>query len=83
MPRPCTAWAWTSRCTSSTWTTGNLAQGNLGESLTTREGVWHEFLTLFPATLELSLAAMLFAGTFGLLAGVIAALKRGSLFDHG
>ncbi|MCO2550970.1 ABC transporter permease subunit [Pseudomonas aeruginosa] len=62
---------------------GNLAQGNLGESLTTREGVWHEFLTLFPATLELSLAAMLFAGTFGLLAGVIAALKRGSLFDHG
>ncbi|WP_038818289.1 ABC transporter permease subunit, partial [Pseudomonas aeruginosa] len=38
---------------------------------------------LFPATLELSLAAMLFAGTFGLLAGVIAALKRGSLFDHG
>ncbi|HBP0131336.1 ABC transporter permease subunit [Pseudomonas aeruginosa] len=62
---------------------GNLAQGNFGESLTTREGVWHEFLTLFPATLELSLAAMLFAGTFGLLAGVIAALKRGSLFDHG
>lgn len=62
---------------------GNLAQGDLGESLTTRESVWNEFLTLFPATLELSLAAMLFAGTFGLLAGVIAALKRGSLFDHG
>lgn len=62
---------------------GNLAQGNLGESLTTRDSVWSEFLTLFPATLELSLAAMLFAGTFGLLAGVIAALKRGSLFDHG
>ena len=62
---------------------GNLAQGNLGESLTTRDSVWHEFLTLFPATLELSLAALLFAGVFGLLAGVIAALKRGSLFDHG
>ncbi|MEE9101452.1 ABC transporter permease subunit [Pseudomonas sp. QE6] len=62
---------------------GNLAQGNLGESLTTRDSVWNEFLTLFPATLELSLAALLFAGTFGLLAGVIAALKRGSLFDHG
>ncbi|MFV3307294.1 ABC transporter permease subunit [Pseudomonas sp. NY15181] len=62
---------------------GNLAHGNLGESLTTRDSVWNEFLTLFPATLELSLAALLFAGTFGLLAGVIAALKRGSLFDHG
>ncbi|ARU89762.1 ABC transporter permease subunit [Pseudomonas sp. M30-35] len=62
---------------------GNLAQGDLGESLRTRESVWHEFITLFPATLELSLAALLFAGTLGLTAGVIAALKRGSLFDHG
>ncbi|MBN0691379.1 ABC transporter permease subunit, partial [Pseudomonas aeruginosa] len=35
------------------------------------------------ATLELSFAAMLFAGTLGLLAGVVAALKRGSIFDHG
>jgi dipeptide transport system permease protein len=29
------------------------------------------------------MAALLFAGILGLLAGVIAALKRGSLFDHG
>ncbi|MCR4509312.1 ABC transporter permease subunit [Pseudomonas sp. 32.2.56] len=62
---------------------GQLAQGDLGESLRTRESVWSEFLTLFPATVELSLAALLFAGTLGLIAGVIAALKRGSLFDHG
>ncbi|MBB2495464.1 ABC transporter permease subunit [Aquipseudomonas ullengensis] len=62
---------------------GQLAQGDLGQSLRTREGVWDEFLILFPATLELSLAALLFAGTLGLIAGVIAALKRGSLFDHG
>ena len=62
---------------------GQLAQGDLGESLRTRESVWSEFTTLFPATLELSLAALLFAGTLGLIAGVIAALKRGSLFDHG
>ncbi|HUE92857.1 ABC transporter permease subunit [Pseudomonas sp.] len=62
---------------------GQLAQGDLGQSLRTRESVWSEFTTLFPATLELSLAALLFAGTLGLIAGVIAALKRGSLFDHG
>ncbi|WP_068829506.1 ABC transporter permease subunit [Pseudomonas sp. BMS12] len=62
---------------------GQLAQGDLGQSLRTREGVWHEFLTLFPATLELALAALLFAGTLGVIAGVVAALKRGSLFDHG
>ena len=62
---------------------GKLAHGDLGESLRTRESVWTEFTALFPATLELAGAALLFAGIFGLLAGVIAALKRGSLFDHG
>ncbi len=62
---------------------GQLAQGDLGESLRTRTPVWTEFTTLFPATLELTLAALLFSGTLGLIAGVIAALKRGSLFDHG
>ncbi|MCL6262026.1 ABC transporter permease subunit [Craterilacuibacter sp. RT1T] len=61
----------------------NLFQGNLGESLVTRESVWTEFTTLFPATLELALCAMLFACVLGLLAGVLAAIKRGSLFDHG
>ncbi|WP_024303938.1 ABC transporter permease subunit [Pseudogulbenkiania sp. MAI-1] len=62
---------------------GNLATGNLGESLVTKESVWKEFATLFPATLELAVMAMLFAAVFGLLAGVIAAIKRGSIFDHG
>ena len=62
---------------------GQLARGDLGESLRTRESVWSEFTTLFPATVELALAALLFAGSLGLLAGVTAALKRGSLFDHG
>ena len=62
---------------------GKLAHGDLGESLRTRTSVWTEFTSLFPATLELSIAALIFAGILGLLAGVIAALKRGSLFDHG
>jgi dipeptide transport system permease protein len=62
---------------------GQLARGDLGESLRTRTSVWDEFITLFPATVELALAALLFAGSLGLIAGVVAALKRGSLFDHG
>ena len=61
----------------------NLLHGNLGESLVTKSSVWGEFKTLFPATLELALAAMLFAVVFGLLAGVTAAIKRGSILDHG
>lgn len=56
---------------------------NLGESFVTHEPVWSEFLKLFPATLELSLCAMGFAAVAGLLAGVIAAIKRGSVLDHG
>lgn len=62
---------------------GKLAKGDLGESLRTRTSVWDEFTTLFPATVELALAALILSGTLGVLAGVIAALKRGSLFDHG
>ena len=56
---------------------------DLGESFVTHEPVWSEFLKLFPATLELSLCAMLIATVLGLLAGVIAAIKRGSILDHG
>ena len=62
---------------------GQLLHGDLGRSLRTGESVWGEFTTLFPATLELALAALIFAGCLGVLAGVVAALRRGSLLDHG
>ncbi|CAD5107979.1 ABC transporter permease subunit [Zestomonas carbonaria] len=62
---------------------GQLVQGDLGRSFRSGESVWNEFAALFPATLELAGAALLFAGVLGLLAGVVAALKRGSWFDHG
>ena len=61
---------------------GQLFQGNLGHSLVTREPILHEFLTLFPATVELSLAAMLFAVLIGLPLGILAAVKRGTWLDH-
>lgn len=60
-----------------------LLQGNLGESIRTHEPVMHEFFTLFPATVELSVAAMLFATPVGLAAGIIAATRRGTVVDHG
>ena len=62
---------------------GDLLQGDLGHSLRSREAVWDEFLVLFPATAELALAALLFATLFGLPAGILAALRRGSSVDHG
>jgi dipeptide transport system permease protein len=60
-----------------------VLQGDLGRSIVTREPVIDEFRTLFPATVELALCAMLFAIVVGLPAGVIAAVRRNSVFDHG
>ncbi len=59
-----------------------LAHGNFGTSIITRKPVLEEFMTLFPATAELSLCAMIIAVLFGLPAGMIAATRRGSVFDH-
>ena len=47
-----------------------LAQGDLGISLKTKSPVFSEFIALFPATVELSLAAILFAVAVGVPAGV-------------
>ncbi|WP_445679815.1 ABC transporter permease subunit [Radicibacter daui] len=59
-----------------------VLHGDLGVSVVTQKSVLTEFLTLFPATLELSIAAILFAVILGLPFGILAALKRGSWVDH-
>ncbi|MCV2871163.1 ABC transporter permease subunit [Defluviimonas sp. WL0050] len=61
---------------------GGVVQGDLGQSFVTKKPVWDEFFALFPATLELSICAMIFAVALGLPAGVIAAVNRGKLFDR-
>jgi dipeptide transport system permease protein len=60
----------------------NIIQGDLGVSFVTKKPVWDEFFTLFPATIELSVCAVLFAIAIGIPAGIIAALKRGKFFDQ-
>ena len=62
---------------------GKLFQGDFGLSLVSREPVSKEFVALFPATMELALAALIFATIIGLALGLIAALKRGSWLDQG
>ena len=59
-----------------------VLQGDLGTSFVTKRPVWDEFFSLFPATLELSICAMIFALALGLPAGVIAAVNRGKFFDR-
>ncbi len=61
---------------------GGVLQGDLGASFVTKKPVWDEFFSLFPATLELSICAMIFAVLLGIPAGVIAAVNRGKLPDR-
>jgi peptide/nickel transport system permease protein len=60
---------------------GGLLSGDLGRSLKTREKVVVEIGNRFPATFELALAAILFAATCGVAAGILAARKRRSFVD--
>jgi dipeptide transport system permease protein len=56
--------------------------GDLGTSLATHDSVMGEFLTYFPATMELAVSAMLLAVLIGVPTGIIAALRRGSTTDY-
>jgi peptide/nickel transport system permease protein len=60
-----------------------IAEGDLGTSITTHRAVTDEIKDRFPATIELTFAAMLFAVTIGLPLGFFAAKRHGSLFDSG
>ncbi|NML42197.1 ABC transporter permease subunit [Ramlibacter sp. G-1-2-2] len=60
-----------------------VLHGDLGKSMITQEPVIREFLALFPATIELAVCAILFALILGIPAGIIAAVRRNSVFDHG
>ena len=59
-----------------------LLQGDLGETIWTRQQVWIEVKQRFPATIELSVAAMMISCFFGMLFGIISATKQYSIFDY-
>ena len=60
----------------------DAATGDLGDSVVTGQPVTTELLERFPATLELALAALLFAVIIGVPIGVIAAVRQYSLLDR-
>ncbi|MGB2883345.1 MAG: ABC transporter permease subunit [Rhodoferax sp.] len=62
---------------------GKVLHGDLGKSIITQAPVLSEFSSLFPATVELAVCAILFALIIGIPAGIIAAVKRNSILDHG
>lgn len=56
-------------------------RGDLGRSIQNNERVTVELATRFPATLELTIAAMLIASAAGIITGVLAATRQNSWFD--
>lgn len=60
----------------------SLLHGDFGTSIVSKTPIATEFFTLFPATVELTICAMLFAIIIAIPAGVIAAAKRGSFYDQ-
>jgi peptide/nickel transport system permease protein len=61
----------------------NLLSGDLGTSIASRRPVTEEIGRRFPATIELAVAAMIFATALGIPLGFFAAKRYGSALDHG
>ena len=61
---------------------GNLLHGNLGISYSTKRPVLESLMERFPATLELTLASLLFAFVGAVPMGVISAVRRNRPIDH-
>jgi dipeptide transport system permease protein len=59
-----------------------IVRGDFGTSIVTKQPILDSFFALFPATLELSFCAIIFAIVLGIPAGIFAAIKRGSFFDQ-
>ena len=59
-----------------------IARGDLGKSVQTRRPVSQEILPSFVNTVELSVAAIILASALGVTLGTVAAIKRGTVWDH-
>jgi peptide/nickel transport system permease protein len=60
----------------------HVVQGDLGRSIRSNNPVAAELGQRFPATVELTLLAMLLAVLMGIPAGIVSATRRGTLVDH-
>jgi peptide/nickel transport system permease protein len=59
-----------------------VVRGDFGTSITTRQPVVEEIKRRFPATVELAVAAGLFAIMVGIPLGFLAAKRHGGILDH-
>ena len=60
----------------------NLFHGDMGNSFKTQNPVTYDLKEFLPATIELSIASLIFAVVVGLPMGIISSLKPGSIIDQ-
>ncbi len=60
----------------------NVLQGDLGMSLRTQQPVTKLILDKLPVTIQLAVMAMIFAFLVGIPAGIISAVRKGTLTDY-
>lgn len=60
----------------------NAVVGNMGISTVSKRPVSEEFWDRFPATLELSIVALIWSLAIGIPLGILAALKKNSFLDY-
>lgn len=61
---------------------GDILQGDLGQSVQSKEDIAIQLMHKLPATIELTIFAIILAVVVGVTAGVIAAVKQYSWFDN-
>jgi peptide/nickel transport system permease protein len=60
----------------------HLATGDFGTNWETNQPIVQEMLSLFPATLQLTTTALLFACSTGIIVGIISAIKHNQFTDR-
>ncbi|HEX3723294.1 MAG TPA: ABC transporter permease [Nitrolancea sp.] len=61
---------------------GNVLHGNLGKSIDTKESVSGQIAEAFPKTLSITILAFIFGVVVAVPMGMLAALRRNSIFDY-
>lgn len=59
----------------------HAVQGNFGTSYFTGLSVWEEIVNRFPITMQMALLSLVISTVGGVLLGVVAAVKKGTVYD--
>lgn len=63
--------------------TKNTLVGDFGDSIVSKQPIVSEFKVLWPATFELAFFAIFWSSVVGVFFGILAAVKRNSVWDYG